>query len=75
MFNWIRKQPLLIASLVTICASWQVQATALSQDISAAEILSIADDYRLEDAASKVVTQVALYQDASSIRPANMKST
>ncbi|MGR5501594.1 outer membrane lipoprotein-sorting protein [Vibrio sp. DNB22_10_4] len=63
MFNWIRKQPLVIASLVTICASWQAQAITISKDTSAAEILSIADDYRLEDAASKVVTQVALYQD------------
>lgn len=63
MFNWIRKQPLLMASLVAICTSSQVQATAISQDTSAAEILSMADNYRLEDAASKVVTQVALYQD------------
>ncbi|MGR5094451.1 outer membrane lipoprotein-sorting protein [Vibrio maritimus] len=65
MFNWIKKQHIVATLLVLFSVSGNAanQETFIDPSTSAAEILVMADKYRLEDEAAKVVTEVSLFQD------------
>lgn len=66
MFNWIKKQRIVAASLLLFSFSGNAatdQKALIDASTSAAEILVMADKYRLEDEAAKVVTEVSLFQD------------
>lgn len=66
MFNWIKKQHIVTASLLLFSVSGNAttdQQALIDASTSATEILVMADKYRLEDEAAKVVTEVSLFQD------------